>query len=266
VSNQPVVGAEDTVETDKARPSLPLRQVIPWLVTRYLLRTVRVEADSKGPAIPRTGRMVCAFAPHCGWIDSIAIDECFRRVGRAWPTWLTKMENRDLPDVLAAGRVICMDPDYPAPRAMRAIDRVLAQPEGVLATALEGRRFGNAVDPLDFRSLGAFKLGPARFATRAQVPILPLVILGGERVAPMLDRLWRQHGAWVAYRAIQRCIADPQPIRVHALPLYCEHLGAEPPPRGKALGAAARSHTARLREILIAQIREIVPDYPVLDD
>jgi hypothetical protein len=238
--------------------------VIPWLVTRYLLRTVRIEHASHGVTMPCTGCMVCAFAPHCGWIDSIVIDECFRRAGRAWPSWLTKTENRDLPGVLAAGRVICMDAAYPAPRAMRAIDRVLAAPDGVLATALEGRRFANPADPLDSRSLGAFKPGPARFAIRTQVPILPLVILGGERVAPTLDRTWRARGALAAYRAIQRCIAHPQPIRVHALSLYREHLGADGPSRGKALGAQARYHTARLRTIVITQIRETVPGYPVL--
>jgi len=157
------------MQTRLLHPLLPWRQIIPWLVTRYLLRTVRIEAGSSGAGVPCTGRFVCAFAPHCGWIDSIVIDECFHRAGRAWPTWLTKTENRDLPGVLAAGRVICMDQECPEPSA-----------------------------------------------------------------------------------------------RVHFLPLYREHLGVDGPLRGKALGAQARLHTSRLREAHIAQIREIVPDYPVL--
>jgi 1-acyl-sn-glycerol-3-phosphate acyltransferase len=252
------------MQTWLSHPVLPWRQIIPWFVTRYLLRTVRIEAGSSSVPIPRTGRLVCALAPHCGWIDSIVIDECFHRAGRAWPTWLTKTENRDLPGVLEAGRVICMDQEYPEPRAMRAVDRLLATPEGVLATALEGRRFGNVQDPDDFRILGPFKPGPARFAIRAQVPILPVVILGGEHVVPLLDRLWREQGGLAAYRAIQQRIADPQPIRVRFLPVYREHLGVDGPLRGKVLGAQARLHTSRLRETFIAQIRELVPDYPVL--
>jgi 1-acyl-sn-glycerol-3-phosphate acyltransferase len=252
------------MQTRLLHPLLPWRQIIPWLVTRYLLRTVRIEAGSSGAGVPCTGRFVCAFAPHCGWIDSIVIDECFHRAGRAWPTWLTKTENRDLPGVLAAGRVICMDQECPEPSAVRAIDRLLAGPGAVLATALEGRRFGHPEDPDDFRILGPFKPGPVRFAIRAQVPILPVVILGGEHVVPLLDRAWREQGSRAAYRAIRQRIADPQPIRVHFLPLYREHLGVDGPLRGKALGAQARLHTSRLREAHIAQIREIVPDYPVL--
>lgn len=252
------------MQTRLLHPLLPWRQIIPWLVTRYLLRTVRIEAGSSGATIPRTGRFVCAFAPHCGWIDSIVIDECFHRAGRAWPTWLTKTENRDLPGVLAAGRVICMDQECPEPSAVRAIDRLLAGPGAVLATALEGRRFGHPEDPDDFRILGPFKPGPVRFAIRAQVPILPVVILGGERVVPLLDRAWRERGSRAAYRAIRQRIADPQPIRVHFLALYRGHLAGDGPLRGKALGAQARLHTSRLREAHIAQIRETVPDYPVL--
>ncbi len=252
------------MRTRLSHPPLPWRQIIPWLVTRYLLRTVRIEAENGRFSIPPADRLVCAFAPHSSWIDSIVIDEYFHRAGRAWPTWLTKTENRDLPGVLAAGRVICMDQDYPEPSAMRAIDRVLSRPDGVLATALEGRRFGDPEDPDDFRILGPFKPGPARFAIRARVPILPMVILGGEHVVPLLDRLWRERGALEAYRAIRQRIMDPQPIRVRCLPVYREHLGAVGPLRGKALSAQARLHTSRLRDILIAQIRELVPDYPVL--
>lgn len=91
-----------------------------------------------------------------------------------------------------------------------------------------------------------------------------MVILGGERVVPLLDRLWREHGALAAYRVIQRCVADSQPIRVRCLPLCRAHLGTPWPLRGNALGARARLHTARLRKQYVAQIHELVPDYPVL--
>ena len=252
------------MQAGPSHPPLPWKQIISWLVIRYLLRTVRIEAEDGRCAMPRSGRLVCAFAPHCGWIDSIVIDEWFHRMGRAWPTWLTKPENRDLPGVLTAGRVICMDQECPEPSAMRAIDRALARPDGVLATSLEGERLGNPEDADDFRILGPFKPGAIRFAMRAQVPILPVIVLGGERVVPLLDRLWREHGALAAYRAIRERIADPQPVRVRCLPLYREHLDVDGPLRGRALGAQARLHTSCLREAFVAHLRELAPGYPVL--
>jgi 1-acyl-sn-glycerol-3-phosphate acyltransferase len=245
-------------------PLLPNNQMIAWLVARYLLRTVRIDAEDERLSVPRSGNLVCAFAPHSGWIDSLVIDECFLRAGRTWPTWLTKEENRDLPGVLTAGRVICIDREHPEPSAVRAIDRLLARPDGILATSLEGRRLANPEDLGDLRTLGAFKPGPVRFAIRAQAPILPVIVLGGEDAVPLLNWMWREQGALAAYRAIRQGIADPQPIRLRFLPPYREHLDVERSLRGKALGAQARLHTSKLREAFIAWIREIEPGYPVL--
>lgn len=245
-------------------PLLPWNQTIAWLVMRYLLRTVRIDVEDERLSIPRSGNLVCAFAPHSGWIDSLVIDECFLRAGRTWPTWLTKEENRDLPGVLTAGRVISIDREHPEPSAIRAIGWLLAGPDGILATSLEGKRLANPEDPDDLRTLGPFKPGPVRFAIRAQAPILPVVVLGGERVVPLLNWMWREQGALAAYRAIRQGIVDPQLVRVHFLPLYREHLDVDRSLRGKALGAQARLHTSRLREAFVVWIREMEPGYPVL--
>jgi len=89
------------------------KQIIPRALVAFLLRTVRVDTAGSEAGIPVNGAFVCAFAPHCGWIDSIVIDGCFLEVGRPWPFWLTKGENRTLPEVIKGDRVICMDQSCP---------------------------------------------------------------------------------------------------------------------------------------------------------
>ena len=244
------------------------RLIIASALEAFLLQAVRVETGRTEANIPTRGPFVCVFAPHSGWIESLVIDACFNRVGRAWPVWLTKAENRSLPRVLAAGRLICIDQQDPAPGVVRTIDALLAQPDAVLATAIEGTRFGNPADAQDLSTLGAFKTGPVRFATRARVPILPVVVLGAERVVPHLDQVWQGQGSLVALRQIWQQIAHPQPIAVRFLPLYRGHLpgggdlrGVRP--AGKALREQAALHTARLRERFVAQIRALDPDYPL---
>ena len=239
------------------------KEIIPRILETFLLRAVRMETGGSEASIPVEGSFVSVFASHSGWIDSIVIDECFRRVGRAWPVWLTKKENCTLPRVLTGGRIICIDRQSPEPRVVRTIHAFLRQPDAVLATGIEGTRFGNPRDPEDLRTLGAFKTGPVRFAIKAQVPILPVAIIGGDRVVPHLDRIWQCHGSLAAFRQIRQLIAHPQPIQVRFLPLYQGHLDGGGVLRGKSLGKKALLHTNRLREAFAAQILELDPGYPI---
>ena len=250
----------------RPRPAYPpprWRQLIPRAIEAYVLSTVHLDTGGSEALIPSSGRLVCAFAPHTGWIDSFAVDESFRRAGRAWPMWLTHADNRALPRVVTGDRTICLDHDHPAPRLVRAIHAVLQHPEGVLATALEGTRVGNPRDPADQVTLGPFKHGATRFALAARVPILPMVVMNGHRVASMLDRSWEGQGTLAAFRRLQRARRAPQPLVVRVLPLYCAHLEEPQALRGRRLGARARRHTARLREVLVGEILRLDPTYPV---
>lgn len=67
-----------------------------------------------------------------------------------------------------------------AVQALRAGDNVCIMPEGTLHW-----------DPSDPLSLGPFKSGVSRMAVRAGAPVLPLALVGGERVWPKGARLPR---------------------------------------------------------------------------
>jgi len=239
------------------------KQIIPRALVAFLLRTVRVDTAGSEAGIPVNRAFVCAFAPHCGWIDSIVIDGCFLEVGRPWPFWLTKGENRTLPEVIKGDRVICMDQSCPELSAVRAVHALLRLPNAVLATSFEGTRSGNPDDPTDLRTLGAFKPGSARFALQARVPVLPVVVLGGERVIPHLDTLWERERSRAALRRIREAMAHPQDIVVRFLPLYREHLREPKGLRGRRLGERAAAHTAALRALIVEAIRQLDPSYPI---
>jgi 1-acyl-sn-glycerol-3-phosphate acyltransferase len=243
-------------------PKRALEAAISHLLEAYLLGTVRIETNGTEAEIPTYGSLITAFAPHSGWIESVVIDACFRMAGRAWPTWLTKEENRSLPGFVTADRAICLDRLTPEPRVMRTIYAFLQQPNAALATAFEGTRLGNPLDPEDLITLGAFKPGAVRIASRARVPVLPIIVLGAEQVAPHLDRVWAKQGTLAAYREIRQRRADPQSIQVRVLPLYRAHL-ADGVTRGRRQRKASDHHTGILYEMLAAQIREISPHYPL---
>ena len=248
--------------TELAYPEPFCRKIVPRAIEAYLLRTVRVDTGGSEANIPAEGPLICVFAPHSGWIESMVIDRCFTRAGRTWPAWLTKRENRALPRILRGSRVICMDRQSPEPRLVRSIYALLSQPNGALATSIEGTRYGNPQDPGELLTLGAFRTGPVRLATRAVVPILPVVLLGSARVAPRLEETWPSQGTVSAFRQVRDLLADPQPIRVRFLPLYRDHLQGGRP-RGKRARESARSHTNRLHTVFISKILELDPTYPV---
>ena len=241
-------------------------QIVPRMVEGYLMGAVEMETGGTEALIPAKGRLIVAFAPHTGWIESMAIDACFHRAGRPWPAWLTKAENRSLPGVLAGNRLICMDRQTPEPRTMRRVYDLLQQPGAALATSLEGTRFGNPRDEDDLRTLGPFKSGAARFAIRARVPILPVLVLGAENVAARLESAWKQQGTLQAWGAIRRLRAHRAPLTVRWLPPYRDHLAEKAGLRGRRLGARAGVHTGLLWERIVAALLDIDPHYPIYRD
>jgi 1-acyl-sn-glycerol-3-phosphate acyltransferase len=261
------IGKESTLAKRRpahlSYPPAPWREIVPWLVEAYLLRAVQIETSGSEVRIPKRGALVAVFAPHSGWIESIVIDESFRRVGRGRPVWLTKAENRSLPRILSGDRIVCVDRQHPEPSAIRTIHRLLEQPDIALASSLEGTRFGNPQDPEDITTLGEFKMGMVRFAIGARVPILPAVVLGAERVAPHLEQVWRSQGILGAYHQFRQLTAHPERIQVRFLLPYLDHLQEEGDLRGSRLRRRAAFYTTRLRQVLIAQILELDPNYPL---
>jgi 1-acyl-sn-glycerol-3-phosphate acyltransferase len=237
--------------------------IVPHIVEAFLLGTVRVETGGSEANVPVDDRLLAVFAPHGGWIESIAIDQGFRRAGRPWPAWLTKEENRTLPRILTGGRVLCIDRQTPQPRVMRAVYALLRQPEAALATSMEGTRFGNPIDPEDLRTMAPFKHGPVRVAIRARVPILPIIVLGSERVLPHLDRTWQDRGTLAAFLDIQRLRVHPQPLALRFFPPFRAHLEAVVP-RGRRLREKSACYTKALYRFFAEQIRQLDADFPLV--
>jgi 1-acyl-sn-glycerol-3-phosphate acyltransferase len=129
-----------------------------------------------------------------------------------------------------------------------------------IGSSIEGTRFGNPADRGDLVTLGPFKSGLVRFAVKAQVPILPIIVLGAERVSPYLEEIWRREGIPGAYREIRRLRAQPQPITVCVLPPYRAHIGEEESRAGRQLRERAEWHTHRLGEIFREQIHALRSD------
>ena len=249
--------------TSTRYPSASWREIVPRLVEVFLLRTVIIETADSEVNIPLQGTLIAIFVPHSGWIENIVIDECFRMIGRPRPYWLTKAENRTLPRILSGDRLICVDLQNPEPSLIKFIYRLLTQPDIVLASSIEGTRSGNPTDPEDITTLGKFKTGMVRFAIRAQVPILPVVVLGAENIAPNLEQVWVNQGVLSAYREISWLITHPQTMQVRFLPLYTDHILAVNDLTKSRLRENIAYHTNHLRKAFVAQITGLAPDYPL---
>jgi 1-acyl-sn-glycerol-3-phosphate acyltransferase len=239
------------------------KEIIPRLLEAYLARTVRVETGGSEANIPLDGALVALFAPHSGWVEPVVIDEWFKRVGRTPAVWVTKRENLAIPRILVGDRLICLDRGSPEPSKVRAIYQILEQPDALIATSIEGSRFGNPEDRKDLLTLGPFKTGMVRIAVRAQVPLLPVVVLGAERVSPWLDEIWREQGIPAAFARVQRLRADPQPVAVRFHPPYRGHIGEGRDLGGKGIRESAALHAHRLGKVFRAKILELRPDYPL---
>jgi 1-acyl-sn-glycerol-3-phosphate acyltransferase len=245
--------------------------VMPSLVESFLLGTTVLDTAGTECNIPLQGPLVVLLAPHSGWIEPLAVDACFGRVGRPCPLWVTKGENRDLPRFFMGDRFMALNREQPEPSIVRTLQRVLVQsgveaphPAPALGTAIEGTRRGNPDDRQDLRTLGPFKTGLVRIAVRTETPILPVVVLGSDRFTPLLQETWDEHGTMGALKALLRLRTRRQPLAARVLPVYREHLEDESVPgRPTRLRDRAEWHTRRVGERLVAGILELEPGYPL---
>jgi hypothetical protein len=102
-----------------------------------------------------------------------------------------------------------------------------------------------------------------RIAIKARVPILPIIILGADKISPWLDQIWQEQGYLAAFRTIRYQRAHPQTLEIRFLPAYQDHLQEDGAHLGRKLRQRAAFHTSRLGEMFAAKILEIRPDYPL---
>jgi len=239
---------------------------MPWLVEAYLMGFVEMNTAGSEANIPQTGPVVVLFCPHSGWMEAVLVDKCFERAGRPATLWMTKAENRGLPRWLLGNRFIGVDREHPEPRVMRLLHQVLQEPVSpapTVASSIEGTRYGNPDDPADVRTLGPFKTGLVRVAMRTGTPIVPAITLGTDTLGPGLEEVYKGEGTLAAFRELMRLRANRTPVEVRFLPLYTAHLSKEDGAPSRKPRVRAEYHTERLRELMVAEILAIEPDYPV---
>jgi hypothetical protein len=240
--------------------------IVPTLLEAFLRGTMTLDTAGSEANVPLQGKLMALFAPHTGWAEAVAVDACFQRAGRVCPLWVTKGENRGLPRFWLGNRFIALDRDHPEPSVVRTLYQVLEQSTSkappALASSIEGTRFGNPDDPDDLRTLGRFQVGLVRIAVRTGTPILPVVVLGTDRILPRLGELFHEVGTRGTLAELARQRKDPQPVLARCLPVYRDHV-QDAQVGGRRLREQAEWHTRRLGEIMMAQIRELEPEYPL---
>lgn len=237
----------------------PIAKAVNWVLESYVAGAFRVKTEGSEAHIPSDGRLICLFAPHSGVVEVPAIDGCFRKVGRELPRWVTKKENNNFPSILMGDRLILLDREQPAPRTLRVINRILDLPKTTVATAFEGTRFGNPQDPSDIRTLGEMKPGFVHIAIVKEVPILPVVVLGADKILPNLDSIFETKGVFGVFMEIERARRDPQVLWVDFLKPYSGHLDKASGSKRERVG----EHKQRLAEELANAIISADPDYPL---
>jgi 1-acyl-sn-glycerol-3-phosphate acyltransferase len=192
-------------------------------------------------------------------MEALVIDYFFRKAGRPCPFWLTKEENSNIPSILAGNRLIFVNRGNPDSSTIKQVYKELKKPKGAIATSLEGTRFGNSVDRSDLLTLGNFKTGLVRIASNAGIPILPVIVIGTEKVLPNLDQIYKDKKISGALKEIQLARKTPQEIQLRFLPIYTDHLEE----RAGINRDKADYHAIQIGKLLIKEILKIQPDYPL---
>jgi 1-acyl-sn-glycerol-3-phosphate acyltransferase len=241
--------------------------IVPTLLEAFLRGTMTLDTAGSEANIPLQGKLMALFAPHLGWAEVVAVDACFQRAGRAYPLWVTKGENRGLPRFWLGNRFIALDRDHPEPSVVRALYQVLQHPTSkvppALGSSIEGTRFGNPDDRDDLRTLGRFQTGLVRIAVRTGTPILPVVVLGTDQIIPRLEETWDEVGTRGTLKVLAQQRRDPKPVLARCLPVYRDHVEEEGQTGGRRLRERVEGHARRLGEIMVAQIQELEPGYPL---
>ena len=92
--------------------------------------------------------------------------------------------------------------ERPETAVLKDIGRILLHPQGIVAFAFEGTRRGNPEDRNDLRTLSEAKTGLVRIATRARVPILPIIVLGEDKIIPSPEDIKKESGTVGVIKAL----------------------------------------------------------------
>lgn len=242
------------------------RDVLDRLIEETLLLPARVHSEGTQRNIPHSGPLVLGFLPHSGWLEPFVIDHYVRKV-RGPAVWMTKRENQDDVPTFLLGhrRFLFVDRDHPELRTYEAAMQILASENGILASAFEGTRYGNPLDPDDVLTLGEMKPGLMRLALQAGAPLMGVVVLGADQVLPSPEKIKASQGMaallkQLAASALQRNAR----IELRFLPPYTDHLTEIwPTLRGEAKRSFAKLHTEHVVNDLIAELLRLRPGYPL---
>lgn len=218
--------------------------------------------------IPHFGPLIIGLMPHAGWIEAPITSHIVSQSGRMAPVWLTKVENTGaIPGVISGNRrLLYVDRDEPERETLRCAHKILSHPAGILASALEGTRFGNPFDLKDVRTLGEAKPGLMRLAIERHIPILPIIVLGADKVMPNPEEIKRVQGTkGVVFELARHFTSKAKPrIDVCIAPIYTAHYIPITPDGQTGLSKRAKYYTQEMvRTHIIPQILAVDPNYPL---
>lgn len=242
------------------------RDILDRGIENLLLETARIQVEGL-ENIPLTGPFVIGYMPHSGWAGPFAIDRLIGRV-RERPVWVTRAETRlQVPHLLLGDRqYIFITRENPESDVYQKALTALEHPQGIIASSFEGTRRGNPEDRNDLRTLSEAKTGLVRIATRARVPILPIIVLGEDKIIPSPEDIQAESGTMGVIKALFGAISKTEKplLQVKILPLYSNHLSDEGEFSGGSIREHAQFHTERMvRGVAIPALLEMEQGYPL---
>jgi len=239
------------------------RDIFDNSLERVFSRLARIETGGTEENIPEKGRLVVAFMPHSGFLEPILVDKVLSEKRGGPAVWVTKKESKDLPDfLLSSRRFIYVDRENPGPSSVRAVNNVLKNPDGTIASALEGTRYSNPENPNDVLTLGKSLPGLMRFSYESRAPIVGVVVLGVDKILPSLDKAVKEKGMGEALKLVAKGIISPVDVQMRFLPPYNDHLSEIANGINNKKNDFIERHNERFTDQLIEEIRKIDPSYP----
>lgn len=235
-------------------------RIVDWA---FLQSVRRIETRGSERNIPPKGPFVLGFAPHSGWLEVFVINHYLRKVRDSGQgaVWLIKKENaQNIPHwVRGERRLLFLDREAPTPYVFKAARRIMEM-GGIVGSAFEGTRYGNPDDPEDVLTLGPFKPGLVHIAQKSGVPIIPVVVLGVDKVIPSPEKIKTKSQFAVVAELAKETAKGGAKIQLRFLPPYRGHLIETGEANGK------ENISVRLRELeqtLAKEIASIDSSYPL---
>lgn len=255
--------------TEKLRyvdPKTTFRDQVDRLINHELRKTAGNLEVTGLENIPRNGPFVLGVIPHSGILEAFVVSHLIGEI-RTPPVWATKIENQELPSVLIGNRsYFFLDRDNTGPSFLRNSLQILKNPDGIVASAWEGTRFGRKEeDPDDLLTLAPVKHGLLLVATRAGVPLITAVILGTDQVLARLDLIKKEAGTMGVLSAFlrSRFAKNKPPLSIDFSPPYKDHITGERL-RGQELDQHLKKHAEMImRQFVVPAILKHNPGYPL---